>query len=272
MTSGGMSWVAAIAALLVAGCAGESPSLGGALGPAAAQSASPEPANATPAFNPFSDTPAAVGGREVIANPTIDEVMLAGPLGEMSWGRTEAPVTLIKYASLTCPHCRKFHLEVFPQLKREFIDTGKLRFILREFPIGRASGTATVALRCAPAEKYLDLYGRYLTQQAAWVSQEVRTVEIGKIAAQVGITGAQFQSCLENRDMVEKLNWVKERGRKLGIIGTPNFFINGKLVKTTIGMEEIRAAVSAAAVVGGKRAELAPAYDRMAQSARRRSE
>jgi protein-disulfide isomerase len=85
-----------------------------------------------------------------------------------------------------------------------------------------------------------------LSQQGTWVSQDVRVPEIAKVAAQVGITGAQFTSCLENRDMVTKLNWVKERGRKLGVIGTPNFFINGKLVKSVIGMNEIRAYVAAA--------------------------
>ncbi|NOU07898.1 MAG: DsbA family protein, partial [Hyphomicrobiaceae bacterium] len=195
---------------------------------------------------PFNDTPeTATGGREVITNPSLAEVMQAGDLGEMSWGRADAPVTIIKYASLTCPYCRKFHLETYPQLKKDYIDTGKVRFIIREFPIGKSSGTATVALRCAPPDKYLDLYGKFLSQQGAWVSQDVRIPEITKVAAQVGITGAQFTSCLENRDMITKLNWVKERGRKLGIIGTPNFFINGKLVKSVIGMNEIRGYIAA---------------------------
>ncbi|HRK19045.1 MAG TPA: DsbA family protein [Hyphomicrobiaceae bacterium] len=233
--------VVALAGLAAGGCGGDGVSTAALTSP---------PAGATedkPGFNPFSEvSETSQGGREVIANPTLADVMLAGPLGEMSWGRADAPVTIIKYASLTCPYCRKFHLETWPQLKKEFVDTGQVRFIIREFPIGKSSGTATVALRCAPADKYMDLYGKFLSQQSIWVAQDVKVAEIGKVAAQVGITGGQFQACLENRDMIGKLNWVKERGRKLGVIGTPNFFVNGRLVKSIIGMPEIRAYVAEA--------------------------
>ncbi len=163
----------------------------------------------------------------------------------MSWGRADAPVTIVKYASLTCPHCRKFHLEVFPELKRTYIDTGKVRFILREFPIGKTSGTATIALRCAKPEKYLDLYGKYLAQQASWVSQEVRPEPIFAVAAQVGMKRAEFDACLQNQGMIDGLKWIKDRGRKLGIIGTPNFFIQGKLIKSALGMKEVRDLVEA---------------------------
>jgi len=118
-----------------------------------------------------------------------------------------------------------------------------VRFILREFPIGFQSGAATIALRCAPPERYFELYGKFLQQQAKWVSQEVRLDPIFKIASQVGMTRAQFDACYENQGMINALKEVKERGRTLGVIGTPNFFINDRLVKTVIGMEEIRAMV-----------------------------
>lgn len=220
--------------LLLAGCAGDQ------AGQLLTAAAGPDKAG----FNPFSTDPeTSTGGRELILNPTVADVMQAGPLGEMSWGRADAPVTIIKYASLTCPYCRKFQLETYPQLKREYIDTGKVRFIIREFPIGKSSGTATVALRCAPPDRYLALYEKFLSQQSRWVSQEVRVSKIGKVAAEVGITGPELDACLKNQDMIQKLNWVKERGRKLGVIGTPNFFINGRLVKSAIGMPEIRAMV-----------------------------
>ena len=196
------------------------------------------------AFNPFSSTPeTASGGREVITNPTLADVMLAGKLPEMSYGRADAPVTIIKYMSLTCPYCRKFQLETWPQLKKDYVDTGKVRLVFREFPIGKASGTATVALRCAPSDKYLLLYEKFLSQQASWVSQEVRTSEIFKVAAQVGVTQSQFDACLKNQALAADLNWVKERGRKLGVIGTPNFFVNGRLVKSVVGMAELRAMI-----------------------------
>lgn len=242
--------VSALAACLGA-CAGlppvgpstEAPATAGAAG-LTVTSATPEKAT----FNPFSDGSggSAQGGREVIANPTLEQVMLTGSLPERALGRPDAPVTIIKYASMTCPYCRKFQAEVFPTLKRDYIDTGKVRFILREFPIGHQSGAATIALRCAPEDKYFALYDKIMAQQPSWVSQEVRHDPIYKVAAQVGMTRAQYDACQQDKALIEGLRWVKERGRTLGVIGTPNFFINGKLVKKVIGLAEVREMVDAA--------------------------
>ncbi|MBS0244205.1 MAG: thioredoxin domain-containing protein, partial [Proteobacteria bacterium] len=144
---------------------------------------------------------------------------------------------------LTCPHCKRFMAETFPEFKREYIDTGKVRLVIREFPIGKSSGNATIALRCAPMSQYLVLYRKFLEQQASWVSQEVRPEAILKVASQVGLTGDQYSACLQNQGMIDGLKQVKERGRQLGVIGTPNFFIGNKLVKSVLTMAEIRAIV-----------------------------
>jgi protein-disulfide isomerase len=190
--------------------------------------------------SPFGEPgPTAIGGREVIANPTVTDIMAPSPLPEMSWGDVNAPVTIVQYMSLTCPHCRNFHLTTYPELKRRFIDTGKVRYILREFPIGKTSGNATIALRCAPPDKYLDLYGKFMAQQASWVSLEVRPDAIFAVAKQVGMTRPQFDACLQNQGMIENLKWVKDRGRKLGIVGTPNYFIGTKLIKKELTIAEI---------------------------------
>ncbi|MBO0743102.1 MAG: thioredoxin domain-containing protein, partial [Hyphomicrobiaceae bacterium] len=187
--------------------------------------AGPEGSRATPdaaAYSPFGEalTSQAVGRREVIANPSMAEIMQTGPLPEMALGRKDAPVTIVQYASMTCPYCRQFQIETLPLLKREYIDTGKVRYVLRaEFPIGKQSGLATIALRCAPPDKYFALYDKLMRQQATWVSQEVRPDPIFKVASQVGMTRTQFDSCRENRGMIEALNGIKERGRTLGIIG-----------------------------------------------------
>ncbi len=218
------------------------------------------PQRPTEGFNPFAEQPdTAAGGREVIQSPTRSDIMLTGTLPEMSLGNTDAPVTIVKYASLTCPHCRSFHKDTFPALKREYIDTGKVRFILREFPIGRTSGTATIALRCADPSKYFELYGKYLNSQSSWVAQEVRLDPIFAVAQQVGMTRTQFDECLQNHGMIDGLKWVKERGRKLGVIGTPNFFVGEKLVKSTLSIEDIRAMVDPLVVSSGRSAGAAVA-------------
>jgi protein-disulfide isomerase len=228
-------------ALAVAGCASDTALLTGATG----EQSSIDRAG----FNPFSTEPeTSIGAREVIEKPTLADVhVVAGTLPEMSFGRADAPVVLIKYMSLTCPHCRKFHADVFPGLKRDYIDTGKVRFVLREFPIGKASGTATIALRCAATtpERYLSVYGKFLSQQAQWVSQEVRTDAIGRVAAQEGLTAEQFSACLADKALAAQLNAVKERGRKLGIIGTPNFFLDNRLIKTTVDSPTLRGLIDA---------------------------
>lgn len=251
----GLAPVMLLVASLIAGCAGgDGASLlaagatGSATSGATVEAAESSPYGATQAqpaaFNPFApdgttDRPL----REVIANPTLAEVLKPGPLPEFSLGRDDAPVVMIKYMSLTCPHCRRFMAETFPQLKRELIDTGKVRLIIREFPIGRTSGNATIALRCAPLSQYLTLYRKFLEQQSAWVSQEVRPEAILKVAAQVGLTSQQYDACVKNAALIDGLKLIKDRGRELGVIGTPNFFIGNRLVKSVLGMQEIRAMV-----------------------------
>lgn len=200
--------------------------------------------NQKQAFTPFAEPGTGEGpAREVIANPTLAEVLAPGPLPEFSLGRADAPVVVVKYMSLTCQHCRRFMATAFPTLKREYIDTGKVRLVIREFPIGRTSGNATIALRCAPMSQYLTLYQKFLERQSAWVSQEVRPDAIAKIAAEVGVTRSQYDACIANQPMIAGLSQVKDRGRQLGIIGTPNFFIGNRLVKTVLGIEEFRAIV-----------------------------
>lgn len=228
---------ALLAAGLLAGCSGTPPLLG-----QPADGAAGATADTPVAFNPFNDRPQSdTKAREVLANTTLADVLAETPLPEMSLGRPDAPVVIVQYASMTCPYCRRFLLESFPALKREYIDQGKVRFILRaEFPIGKQSGLATIALRCAPPDKYFTLYEKLMTQQASWVSQEVRPDPIFEVAKQVGLTRAQFDACRQDEALIKRLNAVKERGRTLGVIGTPNFFIQGKLVKKVIGIAEIR--------------------------------
>ncbi len=195
------------------------------------------------------------GGGAIGPAPPIDkatyvppqaELMAAGPLGDRVLGNPNAPITVIEYASLTCPHCRNYHASVFPRVKREYIDTGKVRYIVREFPIGHTSGTAAIVNRCAPEDKYFFLLNQFLTRQPEWVSQEVRPDAIFSVAKASGMTRETFDKCLSNQVIIDGLTEVKQRGRQFGVIGTPTFFINGRKAQGEVTFEEIKGMIEQA--------------------------
>ena len=177
--------------------------------------------------------------------PALDDLMKAGPLGDKWLGKQTAPVTVIEYMSLTCPHCRVFHTNTFPQFKRHFIDTGKVRYIVREFPIGRSAGNAAIVTRCGKKDRTFRLIDLFLMQQKRWVSQEVRLDAIYGVAKQSGLSRAEFDQCLKDQALIDGLQWVKDRGRKLGVSGTPTFFINGKKVRKPLKFEELKGLINA---------------------------
>lgn len=225
--------------LALAGCGNSSlqvPSQSGTLANTAAVASTA----ATPKkFNPFADDDSATLGRRlVIEKPTVADVMLNAGLPERVLGRADAPITVIKYASMTCPYCRQFQKTTFPALKARYIDTGKIRFILREFPIGFQSGAATIALRCVAPDKYFAAYDALMKSQSKWVSQEVRREPIWNVVRKFGLSRSAFDACFEDKALVANLNAVKERGRKLGVIGTPNFFVNNTLYKRVLTMTD----------------------------------
>jgi len=178
--------------------------------------------------------------------PPQAELMAPGPLGERVLGKATAPVTVIEYVSLTCPHCANFQKHLFARMKKEFIDTGKVRYIVREFPIGHTSGMAAIINRCAPEDKYFSLLNQSLTRQSEWVSQEVRPDAIYSIAKSSGMSRETFDKCLSNQVIIDGLTEVKQRGRQFNVIGTPTFFINGRKAQGEVSYDEIKAMIEQA--------------------------
>jgi protein-disulfide isomerase len=174
----------------------------------------------------------------------LAELMKPGSLGERVLGNPAAPNTIIEYASLTCPYCRQFHAKTFPRVKKELIDTGKVQFIMREYPIGRTAGTAAIVARCAPEKDFFTLYDKFLAQQKKWTSQDVRPDAIYAIAAQTGMTRKTFDACLTNKEIEDGLKTVKLRGREFGVSGTPTFFINGKKFRGPLTFDQIKAEIA----------------------------
>ena len=194
-----------------------------------------------------------------IEHPTKADLAVVGPLPDRVLGRADAPVTVIEYASLTCPHCSAFHRLYFEQVRHAYIDTGKVKWVLREFPIGHSSGAAWIVNRCAPDAMYFKLYDAFMRNQAEWVSLEVRPDAIAAVAAKGGMSRAQFDACWNNPAADAGLRWVKARARQLGVTGTPTFFIGETKVRAVPSFDDFGAMIEAEMKVPGGSLQVAVA-------------
>jgi protein-disulfide isomerase len=171
--------------------------------------------------------PAALAQEDEASGP-VDKVKLNEPsiLGEMALGKADAKVTIIEYASASCPHCAEFANDHLPKLQKDYIDTGKVRLIFREFPHNDAAMGAFMVARCAPTEKYFPLVEVMFKTQAKWVTQPLEGLR--EIALQAGFTEETFMACLNNKDVATKIFEVRKKAETFGIKGIPTFFINGE--------------------------------------------
>ena len=166
------------------------------------------------------------------------ELMKPGPLGDMSLGDEKAPVTIIEYASMTCPHCANFHETTYPELKRKYIDTGKVRFIFREFPLDQLAAAAFMLARCGGKERYFPMVETLFQQQRTWAVQRPLQplMAIGK---QAGLSESGFNECLKNQQVLDGIEDVRKRAaEKLNVQSTPTFFVNGKQLRGAATLAE----------------------------------
>jgi protein-disulfide isomerase len=181
------------------------------------------------------------------ATPDLSTLLEPPALGDKILGKSDAPVTIVEYASATCPHCAAFHKDVFPQLKSEFIDTGKVKFIFREFPFDDLALAAFMLARCAPPEKYFPMLDVLFEQQRVWASKEARA-ELGKIAQLAGIGEDGFDKCLKNEDLAKGIMAIRDKAaNSYGVEATPTFFVNGKLIRGEHSIDQFRKMISEAA-------------------------
>jgi len=149
------------------------------------------------------------------------------PLGDVIQGSETAPVTIVEYASLTCPHCRDFAMHTFPELKKRYIDTGKVRFIFREYALNDIDMLAIVISRCAPKDRYLPLIETLYEKQDVWAVNNP-VPPLLAIAKQAGFTDESFKACASNQQIIDGVKAQREAGSKFGVSSTPTFFINGE--------------------------------------------
>jgi protein-disulfide isomerase len=173
---------------------------------------------------------AAVGMPAFAEDAKVDltDLLTAPAEGDMSIGQDTAKVTIVEYASASCPHCAAFNNDVFVKLKPEYIDSGKVKFIFREFPHNDQAMAAFMVARCSPKEKYFPLIDIYFKTQQKWVPDAYN--QLKDIAKQSGMAEADFEACLKNEKIAKGIFDVRDKAEKTyGVLGIPTFFINGKL-------------------------------------------
>jgi protein-disulfide isomerase len=194
---------------------------------------------------------ALIGIRTGFAAPTAtsadqDVAALAAKpvaLPDMVLGSASAPITIVEYSSLTCPHCAAFAENVFPMLQQKYIDTGKVRFVSREFPLDLKAAAASMLARCAAngdAAKFFEATTMLFKQQQDLVEHTTETLT--RIGAKFGMAQSAVEACVKDDTTLDKLQADQQFGfSQLKVDATPTFFINGEKVKGSMSFEELEA-------------------------------
>ena len=155
---------------------------------------------------------------------------MAGEIGETAIGDPAAPVTMIEYSSLSCPHCARFHNDIYPALKERYIDTGKVRMIFRDFPLNQPALQATVVAHCGGSERYVGFIDVMFKTQATWSQAPDPVSELKKLAKLGGLGEEQVDACLNDQALVDSILQGRLDGQEEhNVQSTPTFVINDKV-------------------------------------------
>ena len=172
------------------------------------------------AFNPFS-----INGKQVRLQSANAEEQAApaqapapatteSPLPDMAIGKADAPVTIVEYSSLSCPHCAVFHKDVLPALKSEYVDTGKVRYVEREFPLNKSALAGSVLARCLDPSRFFPFTDLLFSKQEDWAFKEDALKPLKQYARQAGMTDADFNKCIDDEALQKKILAVRAQGAK----------------------------------------------------------
>ena len=185
---------------------------------------------------------AALGAATPAFAVDMAELLKPPSLGDMALGAEEgAKVTIVEYASATCPHCAAYHKDAWKKLKAEYVDTKKIRYIFREFPTNDAALAAFMVARAAPKESYFPLMDVLFETLETWAQNPAEG--LFNIARQAGFTQAKFDETLKNEALARGIMEIRDGGVKFGVEGTPTFFINGEKFEGERTFEAFKAAI-----------------------------
>jgi protein-disulfide isomerase len=172
-----------------------------------------------------------------------EELMRPGPLPEQALGATDAPVTIIEYASMSCGHCAEFHRTIYPKLKADYIDTNKIRFIFREFPLDIKAAAGAMLARCVGKDdpkKYHAVVDLLFATQNDWVLKDT-SEQLRRLSKQTGMSDEAFNACLGNQSMLDAIKQGQDQAHeKFKVDSTPTFFVNGTKLKGGATYEDFK--------------------------------
>ena len=157
---------------------------------------------------------------------------------DYSIGPKDAKVVIVEYASLTCPHCANFHTKEMPPIKKEFVETGKVRFVYRDFPLDRVALPAAMMARCVDEKRYPGVISVLFKTQNSWATARDPIGELGKIAALAGLGKEAFESCLQSEELANGVLTSRQEGTAAGVNSTPTFMVNGKIYAGAHSIED----------------------------------
>ncbi len=177
-------------------------------------------------------------------DPQLAALMETGPLEDFAMGDPNSPAVIVEYASMTCPHCAHFYQNIFPDVKEKYIDTGKARFVFREFPLDGLAVAASMLARCAGEDRFYPMIeGLFETQETWAVPGEDGKAKLLLIAKQAGFSEASFEKCLADKELFDKIVAVRKKAHEeYDVDATPSFFVDGKRLPG-IGIENFDAAI-----------------------------
>lgn len=161
------------------------------------------------------------------------------PMGEIVLGRADAPVTIVEYSSLTCPHCGAFHRDTLPKLKKQYIDSGQVKIYFRPFPFDPYATAGAMLAQCVAPAAQVNFLDVLFKRQMQWIQSEKPMDELQKLARQAGLSESDFVVCLKDESKLESIRQMQSAAaEELGVRSTPTFFINGEKLEGNRGLDE----------------------------------